>query len=111
MFVLLGNIYITYQGNFFFGVYFTPNMLLKFDCVYRKSSYKLISFEHNGSVISPSFFRRYQIEDTNRYHDTLVVVAARASDTGIWGCTVEDQIVGNRITVYTEVIYSGWQYT
>ena len=111
LYCYLGNIYIAKQASYgvhSIGAYFTSNFLLKFNCVYSKSSYKLVSFEQNGSVISPGFFSRYGIKDTNSYQDTLIVVNPRASDTGIWGCTVEDRIVGNHITVYTEAIYTGW---
>ena len=107
MFVLLlGNIYIRRQGVLN-GKYFLSGRQLKFDCVYRKSFYKFVSFEHNGSVISPHFFQRYYIGQTTNGYDALIVSNTLPEDTGFWGCTLEDKRFGHQITAYTEVIYLG----
>ena len=106
MFVLLGNIYVAKQGVLD-GLYFLSGYQLQFNCFYRQSSYKLVSFEHNGSVVSPDFSRRYHIVVTAVGYVALVVSDTQPDDAGFWGCTIEDQIVGNQITVYAEVRYRG----
>ena len=106
--ILLGDVYIETEGVQY-GLYFTSGRYLQFNCFYRKSSHKLISFEHNGSLIRPSFFSRYHLEETTGGYDALVILGTRPDDTGIWSCTVEDRVIGNQITVYTdEVRHTGW---
>ena len=100
MFVLLlGNIYIRTQGVVY-GKYFLSGRQLQFDCVYHKPFYKLVSFEHNGSVISPHFFRRYYIVQTTGDYDALIVSDTLPDDAGFWGCTLEDKRFGHQITAY-----------